>query len=67
MNHKITNIAKEYTKVSNQRQDKIQFNEHEFIQFAILHKNKYDLFEIGNELYVNTFYFDKLITDYKLN
>ena len=65
MQHSVKEIAKKYADISEYRQDKKQFVESDFIQFANENKTKYSLIENGDDLLVSTWYSDNLINDYK--
>ena len=65
MEHPIKEIAKRYADMSECRQDKKQFSEAGFIQFAIDNKDKYSLIENETGLLVSTWYSNDLIEDYR--
>jgi gamma-glutamyl-gamma-aminobutyrate hydrolase PuuD len=65
MQHSIKEIAKRYSEISKRRNDRKQFNQEDFIQFASNNQHKYNLEKVGNDLFVSTLDSDDLINDYR--
>ena len=66
MEHSVKNIGDNYENISQIRNDKNKFNSNDFFKFAKQNINKYSLIENDDDLFVNTWYSNSLINDYKL-
>jgi hypothetical protein len=65
MQHSIKYVGSNYEKISMMRADKNPFNASNFFQFTKNNITKYNIVVLGDDLLVGTWYFDKLINDYR--
>ncbi len=66
MQHSVKEIAKRYSEISTNRNDKKLFKFDDFINFAKENKKKYSLIENDDDFLVSTWYSNDLIEDYIL-
>lgn len=64
MQHSIKQIAHQYSRISEKRNDKNKFIYEDFLKFASDNMNKYKLIKTDDDFLVSTWYSGDMIDDY---
>lgn len=65
MDISLKRVARERAELSKRRGDEKQFSEEGFLEFAESNSSKYNIDTKGDDLVMNSWYFNDLISDYK--